>query len=107
MKRSWPKAAFFDLDVTLVDSLADIAAALARLLAEEGLEALTLKQVLPLTGDGVGALIARAFAGAETAMPPDAVARFQALYGEAVCVETQIFPGVERCCVICIPAVTA
>ncbi len=96
MTQAWPQAVLFDLDGTLIDSLPDIAAALARLFGEEGLPPLLLEEVRPLVGDGAGVLVARAFERAGAERPADAFARFVSLYGEAVCVETRLYPGVAE-----------
>lgn len=95
MTLPWPRAALFDLDGTLVDSLGDIAGALGRLLSEEGLAPLDLAEVRTMVGDGAGVLVKRAFAAAGREPPADGYARFTALYGEAACVETRLYPGVE------------
>ena len=52
----------FDLDGTLVDSAADLRQALNALLAAHGRRGLTLDEVKSLTGDGLQAMMQRAFA---------------------------------------------
>ncbi|MGA8380310.1 MAG: HAD hydrolase-like protein, partial [Stellaceae bacterium] len=52
----------FDLDGTLVDSAADLRAALNQTLRERGRPPLSPAQVRPMIGDGVPALVARALA---------------------------------------------
>ncbi len=94
MQDNWPKAVIFDLDGTLIDSLVDIAAAMNRLLGEAGLAPLTLQEMEPMTGDGAAVLVERAFAYRHAAKPPEGLERFKTLYGDAVCVETKLFPGV-------------
>jgi phosphoglycolate phosphatase len=88
----------FDLDGTLVDSAPDLAAALNRLLAEEGRSALGLDQVKAMIGDGVAKLVERAVAATGPAFEaPElarAVARYSAYYEAAASVETRPFPGV-------------
>ena len=54
----------FDLDGTLVDSRADIAAATNRMRAMHGLEALPLAEVEEMVGDGIRTLAVRALGGA-------------------------------------------
>ena len=61
-----PKAILFDLDGTLVDSAADIAAAVNELLAGRGLPSLTVAQVTAMIGNGVEKLLERAFAAVGT-----------------------------------------
>ncbi|MEQ8651231.1 MAG: HAD-IA family hydrolase [Kiloniellales bacterium] len=94
MGNDWPRAVLFDLDGTLVESLADILAALNGLLDEAGLRPLSVQEMKPMTGDGAGALIERAFAFHGAPTPAHGLERFKTLYGEAVCVETHLYPGV-------------
>ena len=54
------RAVLFDLDGTLLDTVADIAAALNRALAEQALGSLSVSEVRPLIGRGVPVLIERA-----------------------------------------------
>jgi len=70
----------FDLDGTLVDSVPDLANALNEVLRERGHEALSRAEVAPMVGDGVPALVARAFearggSAAEAALPCRATSR--------------------------------
>lgn len=96
MQQDWPKAVLFDLDGTLIESLADIAVALNRLLDEAGLPPFTLKEIQPMTGDGAAVLLERAFAARDAAKPADGLERFKTLYGAAVCVETRLYPEVRE-----------
>ena len=59
-----PRAAVFDLDGTLVDSVPDLAAALNRVLAEAGLPPQPLDAVARMVGHGVARLVERGFASA-------------------------------------------
>ncbi|MCA1907025.1 MAG: phosphoglycolate phosphatase [Magnetospirillum sp.] len=68
-----PFAVVFDLDGTLIDSAPDVAAALNRLLIDEGRRALTLAEVQELVGEGAGALIERAWRATGKATTPEAV----------------------------------
>ena len=54
------RAVLFDLDGTLIDTVADIALALKRTFAERGIEPLEVAAVRPLVGRGAAQLIARA-----------------------------------------------
>jgi phosphoglycolate phosphatase len=87
-----PRAAVFDLDGTLVDSVADIAAAVNHALAAEGRGALPVDAVRRFVGDGARLLVARAFA-----MAPDQVerplARFHEHYLAHPCDRTTLMPG--------------
>ncbi len=58
------KAAVFDLDGTLVDTLPDLWRVTNAVLAEEGLAPLAREQVRRMIGDGVRRLVERAFAAA-------------------------------------------
>ena len=68
----------FDLDGTLVDSVADLRAALNQMLRERGRRSLSPPQVKHMVGDGVPALVARALAasGADPAEAVTALPRF-------------------------------
>lgn len=93
-------AVVFDLDGTLIDSAPDVAAALNRLLAEEGRRTLTLPEVQQLVGEGAGALIERAWAATGTAAAPDAVRplveRYLAFYRAAPADHTHVYDGVRE-----------
>ena len=56
-----PQAVFFDLDGTLVDSAPDIAAAVNELMAAYGLAPHSLEAVRGMIGNGMEALVERAF----------------------------------------------
>jgi phosphoglycolate phosphatase len=72
----------FDLDGTLVDSAADLRAALNQMLRERGRPSLSLPQVKRMIGDGAAALVARALAasGGDPADAAGALPRFIELY---------------------------
>lgn len=57
-----PDAIVFDLDGTLIDSAADLAATLNLLLQEHSRHQLSVENVRAMIGDGVGALVVRGFA---------------------------------------------
>jgi phosphoglycolate phosphatase len=88
----------FDLDGTLVDSLADIAAALNGALQEIGAAPLPLGIVRGMVGDGSPVLVCRALAASGIA--PDRLAerlaRFGALYEAAPVARTVVYPGVRE-----------
>jgi phosphoglycolate phosphatase len=71
------RAAIFDLDGTLVDSLDDIAAALASALAEHGLAIPTTDEIKSWIGDGARSLVVRATSGV-----PSDVDRVLVSFGE-------------------------
>jgi phosphoglycolate phosphatase len=62
------RAVFFDLDGTLVDSAPDIAAAVNELMAGHGLAPHSLEAVRGMIGNGIGALVERAFAARGVAL---------------------------------------
>lgn len=95
-----PKHVVFDLDGTLIDSAPDLAAAINRMLADEGRRTLSLPEVTGMVGDGAPRLVERAMAA--TGAVPDAAGvtrlrdRFLAYYQAAPAVETVPYPGVAE-----------
>jgi phosphoglycolate phosphatase len=91
-----PELLLFDLDGTLVDSVGDLTAAINGLLTENGRTPLTIDEVRPMIGDGVGILVKRALeARPGEAIDIDvAVARYVALYEASPAAHTLIYPGV-------------
>jgi phosphoglycolate phosphatase len=87
----------FDLDGTLIDSAADLAAAVNAMLAELGGKPLTLPDVRGMIGDGVAMLVARALAarGCEAADPEAASRLFMQRYESEATARTTTFPGVR------------
>lgn len=83
-----------DLDGTLVDTVPDIAAALNRLMESRSLPPFTGPQVAAMVGDGVAALVTKAFAAHGQQADADAVAAFSADYGRNVAIHSRLFPGV-------------
>lgn len=95
--RSTARVLLLDLDGTLVDSAADLATALNRLLGEAGAEPLPLAAVRSMVGDGARKLVERGLAAAALTLDPEpATTRFLALYGEALTRETRPYPGVAE-----------
>ena len=92
------KAVLFDLDGTLVDSAHDLTHALNRLLAEQGLGALSVEEVKGMIGDGAGMLVERGLAakGGDPAEAPALVPRFLELYEGNAARLTRPYPGVEE-----------
>lgn len=76
------EAVVFDLDGTLVDTLPDLAAALNRLLAEEGQATLDQARILAMVGDGAPMLVARAFAEVGREVAGDEFTRLRRRYLE-------------------------
>jgi phosphoglycolate phosphatase len=87
----------FDLDGTLIDSAADLRAALNAMLRERGCPPLSSRRVRRMIGDGASVLVARALAasGADTA-DPAALARFLELYEANGTRSTRPYPAVPE-----------
>ncbi len=86
------RAALFDLDGTLIDSVADIAAAVNAALAEFGYPTHPLEPFYDFVGEGVEHLITRALQPA----PFDraVLERYRQLYAGEMTQRTQTYPGV-------------
>jgi phosphoglycolate phosphatase len=83
-----------DLDGTLVDSAPDLAAAMNRLMASRGLAPFALPEVAAMVGDGVGVLLARAFAARDTVPDAAAAGDFIADYADHVADATRPYAGI-------------
>lgn len=94
---SWPKAALFDFDGTLIDSALDIHAATNMLLARDGLGPVSLTDVKAMIGEGTRKLVDRAFAAAGQPLDPAALdekyAEMVPLYAANLTKLTQLMPG--------------
>lgn len=88
----------FDLDGTLVDSVPDLTEALNEVLRQRGYLPLTPDAVAPMVGDGVPALVCRAFAarGGSTAEARQALADYVAVYEANATTRTRPYPGVPE-----------
>lgn len=87
----------FDLDGTLIDSVHGIAATTSAILQDAGRRAISVEEARGFIGDGLGALLRRAFAATGEPREPDAelCARWEAHYttqGEPI---TPLFPGIR------------
>jgi len=89
------RAVLFDLDGTLIDSLADIASALSLALADHGLATPSVDTVRTWIGGGARNLVAHAIDAAR--LQPDMIdrvlARFRIHYAAAPIVETRLYAG--------------
>jgi phosphoglycolate phosphatase len=88
----------FDLDGTLVDSVPDLTNALNEVLQTHGYAPLTRAEVAPMVGDGVPALVARAFAarGGTASEAADALPRYSELYEATATALTRPYPAVRE-----------
>ncbi len=91
------RAVLFDLDGTLADTAPDLAGAINRLLEEHGQPAVPVEHTRRHTSSG-----ARGMIGASFGFKPDhhdyarLRDRFLDLYGQALCVQTRLFPGMDE-----------
>src|SRR5687767_4928261 len=91
------RAVLFDFDGTLADTAPDLAAAVNRMLSEQGHEPLPLERLRPFASAGARGLLQAAFG----LKPDDAEFKamreeFLELYAELCCRDTQLCPGVAE-----------
>ena len=88
----------FDLDCTLVDSVPDLTNALNGVLRERGYAPLSRAEVAPMVGDGLPALVARAFAARGGGADESAAAlpHYISLYEATATALTRPYPGVRE-----------
>src|SRR4051794_2365808 len=84
----------FDLDGTLVDSRRDLADAANLVLEAHGGAPHSEAAIGRMVGDGAATLVARAFAAAGRAQPPNALAEFLEIYNARLLRFTRPYPGV-------------
>ena len=85
----------FDLDGTLVDSRADLAAAINHVRGEFGLTPLPLETISGFVGNGARKLVERSFDGTGVDID-EAMRLYQAFYASHYAVHTTCYPGVEE-----------
>ncbi len=88
------RGVIFDLDGTLLDSLADLAAAMNRTLAGRGFPTHPLAAYRTFIGEGVQRLAERALPSGRQAERPALVAAYQADYAEHLLESTALYPGI-------------
>jgi len=92
-----PKAVLFDLDGTLADTAPDLAAAVNRLRADQGLEPMPLAQLRPFASAGARGLVHAGFGVKPGDDEYDALREaFLEFYRERPCVDTRLFPGIAE-----------
>ena len=92
------RAVLFDLDGTLVDSRADIAAALDEAVARHGYARVGVDRAATFVGDGARMLVERALAatGAPLSETDAVLATYMAEYRRCHLERTRLYPGVEE-----------
>ena len=86
----------FDLDGTLVDTKADLAAATNHVLASFGLPLLSVAQVADSVGHGARVLVERALGPAQASLVSRGFARFMEYYAAHLLDHTRTYAGIER-----------
>ena len=84
------------MDGTLIDSAADIGAAVNRMRVSFGLTPLPRESVVRMVGNGARVLVARALADTPGADPDEAFRRYRHEYDTHLIVETRLYPGVPE-----------
>ena len=87
-------AVMIDLDGTLLDTVPDLAAAAARMLAALDLPARTREEIRSFIGKGIPKLVQRCLPARPAALQAEALALFQEFYFEESGRRTTLYPGV-------------
>lgn len=98
---NWPRAVVCDLDGTVIDSIADMSAALNRALHQNGFDPVPVERLRTMVGAGAGKLIARALAdlgveGIDDAKSQAVFASFIQAYTDQAAKLTTIYDGAEE-----------
>lgn len=89
------RAVLFDLDGTLADTAPDLAAALNRLRADQGLAPVPLERLRPFASAGARGLVHAGFGVKPGDEDYESLREaFLEAYRENTCVETRLFPGI-------------
>lgn len=88
------RAFLFDMDGTLVDSLADIGGSMNRVLRDLGLPEHPIDDYRLMVGEGAGSLVARALPAGREALRDDALARYRAHYAIDMVAASRPYPGI-------------
>ena len=95
-----PQAVVWDLDGTLIDSAADLAAVLNALLGENGLAPLSVDEVKMMIGGGIARLVQRGCSASGRDVTQAELAalseRFLQRYAESATDRTTLYPGVAE-----------
>lgn len=89
------EAIVFDLDGTLIDSMADIALSVNRMRDSFGLAPLELPEIAAMTGNGAVMLTTRALKGTGCDVD-EGVRRMKDFYNASPVVSTTLYPGVKE-----------
>jgi phosphoglycolate phosphatase len=89
-----PRAVFFDLDGTLVDSAPDLVAAVQSLCAELGAPPPDVDAVRRVVSAGGRAMLRKGLSGADDAMIDQWLPRFLDIYSVAMTVHTRLYDGI-------------
>jgi 2-phosphoglycolate phosphatase len=89
-----PRAVFFDLDGTLVDSAPDLIAAVQSLCAELGAPPPDVDAVRRVVSAGGRAMLRQGLPGADDAMIDQSLPRFLDIYSLAMAVHTRLYDGI-------------
>lgn len=90
------RAVIFDLDGTLVDSLADIAAAMNHSLSLHGLPTHPVSSYRHYVGEGVRVLVRKATLVDREDLHDSVLAAYRAYYADHLFDQTQAYPGIPR-----------
>ncbi|MEO7063096.1 MAG: phosphoglycolate phosphatase [Dokdonella sp.] len=93
---STPRAVFFDLDGTLVDSAPDLVAAVQALCAELGAPAADADAVRAVVSAGGRAMLRKGLPGADDSMIDQWLPRFLDLYAIKMVVHTRLYDGMAE-----------